>query len=133
MVFQFGGEVVVHILEEVLGQEFADHPSGIGGDEALAVHFDVFALLQGGDDAGVGGGATNAEFFQGAHQRGFGITWRRFGEVLFGPHGQQRYALADMQRGELFFVRRFLFAGVVAIFSVDDHEAGFEYGGAVGA
>ena len=53
-VLQSGGEVVVDVGGEVLGEEAVDHPSHVRGQETLLVEDHVFPLLEGGDDAGVG-------------------------------------------------------------------------------
>ncbi len=54
LVFQIGGEVVIHVAAEMLGEEFVHHTADIGRCEALFIQQHVFAILQGGDDAGIG-------------------------------------------------------------------------------
>ena len=130
-VFQFGGEVVVDVAQEVLSQEAADDAADVGGPEAALVHLHVFAALQGGDDAGVGGGAADAVFLQGAHQRGLGVARRRLGEVLFGADFLELDDVAFFHGGQHFFV--VVAGGVVLAFQVDLHEAGHGDGGAGGA
>ena len=63
LVFQFGGEVVVHILLEVFGEKFVDHFACVGGQETALFHNHIFAVFERFDDASVGGGAANAVFF----------------------------------------------------------------------
>ncbi len=53
LIFEVGGEVVVHILCEMFGQE-ADHDTAnVRRQETLRVHLDVFTVFQSRDDAGV--------------------------------------------------------------------------------
>ena len=64
VVFKAGGEVVINVALEVFGEEVVDDFADGGRDEAAVFLFDVFAVLQGADDAGVGGGATDAVVFE---------------------------------------------------------------------
>ena len=91
LVFQFRGEIVVHILLEMLGEEFIDDVARVGGLEAALFHNHIFAVFQRFDDAGVCGRAADAVFFQCLHQGRFVEARRRLGEVLFAikfVHGQ---------------------------------------------
>jgi hypothetical protein len=47
---------------------------------------DIFAVLQYLNDRGIGGRATNAEFFQTLDQRGLRKARRRLGKMLFRDH-----------------------------------------------
>jgi len=64
LIFQPGREVVVDILGKIIGQELVHHATDIGRDEAFLVHLHVFAVLQGGDDRGIGGRPADAVLFQ---------------------------------------------------------------------
>jgi hypothetical protein len=90
LVLQPRGEVVVHVLREVLGEEGVDDAADVRGHEAPAVHLHVLAVLQRGDDAGVGGGPSDAVLLQGLDQARLGVARRRLGEVLLGAHVLER-------------------------------------------
>ncbi len=132
LVLQPGGEVVVHVGGEVLGQEPVDDAAHIRGVETFLFQFHVFPPLQGGDDAGVGGGAADAVFFQGLDQGGLGVARRRLGEVLLRADGLKVHQLAFLQVGQhaLLVVVRPL--GVVESLQVYAHEAGADHRGARG-
>ena len=93
-----GREAHVHEMREVLHQLLTDHAPQIGGDEVAVLQAHVFAVLQGGDDAGVGGGAADALLFQFAHQAGFAVTGRGLGELLFLVQLLQLQGLAGLQQ-----------------------------------
>ena len=63
VVFHRGGEVVVDEVAEVLLEQRDDGEGDEGGDERRPLLPDVATVLDGGDDAGVGGRSTNAELF----------------------------------------------------------------------
>ena len=125
LVFQPGGEVVVDVLFEVLGQELVDDVTGVGRLEAFFLQRDVFAVLQRLDDRGVGGRAADAVFLQCLDEAGFGIARRRLGEVLFAVELVDRQFVADLQHRQAGFVV-ITGSGVVAVlvFLVDGNEAG---------
>ena len=58
------GEAVLHVAMEVMGEEAVDDLADVGRHEAPAVHLDVFAILQRGDDARIGRGAADAVLLQ---------------------------------------------------------------------
>ena len=82
--FQIGGEVEIDIAAEVVGQKGGDEPPLVFGDQAVLVLADIFAVLDRGDDAGIGRGAADAQFFHALDQRRLGIARRRLGEMLLG-------------------------------------------------
>src|SRR6266513_737664 len=58
------GEAVLDVAMEVMGEEAVDDLADVGRHEAPAVHLDVFAILQRGDDARIGRGAADAVLLQ---------------------------------------------------------------------
>ena len=54
LVFEPGREVVIDVLREMIREEAVDDAADVGRDEALAVHLDVFAVLERCDDARIG-------------------------------------------------------------------------------
>ncbi len=89
LVFHRRREAVLHITVEMFRQEAAHDLADVGGNEAAGIHLDIFPILQGRDDGGVGGGPADPMLFEGFHERSFGVAWRRLGEVLLGVHRQQ--------------------------------------------
>src|SRR5438046_952641 len=60
LVLHGGGEAVLDVAMEVLGEEAMDDLADVGRHEALAVHLDVLAVLQRRDDGRVGRGPADA-------------------------------------------------------------------------
>lgn len=133
LVFQLGGEVVVHVLGEVAGQKLGHRTADVGRAEAAAFHFHVLAEQQGLDDRGVGRRAADAIFFQRLDQRRFGEARRRLGEVLVGHDAVERHAVAGLHRRQLAAFVVILGALGVLAFFVHGQEAGHHHGGAAGA
>ena len=73
------------ILEALLHKP-GDHLAQGRGPQALFLFDDIVAILDGGDDAGVGGRPSHALFLHGAHQRCLGIARRGLGKVLLRLH-----------------------------------------------
>ena len=96
-VLQPGGEVVVHILVEMLGQKAVDDPAHVGGLKATLVQYHVFPGQQGGNDGGIGGGPTDTILLQGLDQAGLAIAGGRLGKVLLRADGQQIHPLPLLQ------------------------------------
>ena len=90
------------ILEPVHHQA-GDHLAQGRGPEALFLLQHIIPVLDGGNNAGVGGGAADALFLHGPDQRGLGIAGRGLGKVLLGPGGgaPQRLALAELRQRRL--------------------------------
>ena len=120
LVFEFGGEVVIDVLGEVVGQEFVDDVAGVGGHEAFLLKGNVFAVFERGDNAGVGRWAADAIFFECFNQRGFVVTRRRSGEVLLAIEFVHRQFVAFAHFGQFFAVFAFF---IVAAFFVNAEEA----------
>ena len=132
---QPGGEAGVDIVLEEADQERGDQPSPVLGDEAALIETDVFAVLQDGQDRGVGGGAADAEFLHFLDQAGLGVARRRLGEMLqrvdvaalqrvLGGHRRQ-HAVVVFSRGTGF--------RLVSVFAVELQEPVERDDGAVGA
>ena len=84
LAFQAGGVGGLHQLPEPLHQQVGDHAAQLRGLEPALVLLHVVPVLDGGDDAGVGGRAADAVLFQLLHQGGFGEARRGLGELLVG-------------------------------------------------
>ena len=82
LVFQLGGEIVLDVTLEEVRQEGGDHPAAILRHEAPFVETHIVPVLQHLQDAGIGGGAADAQLLQLLHQAGLGIARRRLGEML---------------------------------------------------
>ena len=106
IVLHLGGEAHVHELGEMVAQLGTDDVAQIGGREVLVFQPHVFAFLDGGNDGGVGGGAADAQLFQFAYQRGFGVARGGLGELLFLLQLLERDHLAFLERrqGAVFFI-----------------------------
>ena len=131
VVFKPGGEVVVHVLREVLGQEAVDDAANVGRDEAFAVHLDVLAVLERRDDARVRRWPTDAVLLERLDEACLRKARRRLGEVLFGTQlvEPDRVALDNLRQQTIPVV----VLGVVFAFLVDGHEPGLDQHRAVGA
>ena len=123
LVFEPGGEVVVDVLGEVLGQELVDDLAGIGRLEALLVENHVLAILQRRDDRRIGRRPADAELFQRLHQRCFRIARRRLGEMLLAGQLVHRQHVADFQQRQLGAVLVAV-GGIVDVFLVHGDKAG---------
>ena len=84
---------------------------GIVAGNARAVFFHhVFSFLDRGDGRGVGGGASDAQFFQFFNQGCLGVTERLLGEFLLGVHFGQHGLVAGVEwREGSFFAILFFF------------------------
>jgi hypothetical protein len=58
-----GGEFVAHVFAEEVQQEDRHDPALVLGDQAVLVLADVFAVLDRGDDRGIGRGPADAQLF----------------------------------------------------------------------
>jgi len=119
---EMGSEIVFDVAREIAFEEGRDDAAAVFGNEALAVDAHVIALLQHVDDAGIGRGPADAEFFESLHQAGFRITRRRFGEMLLGQHlaAVQRLVLGDIGQQRVAVV---VLALLVLAFVVERQEA----------
>ncbi len=121
LVLQAGGEVIVHVVGEMSGQEPAHHPPHVGEVKALFGQLGVAPVLQGGQDRGIGGGSADTEGLQLLDQRGLVVAGWRLGEMLLGPDLPQPGPVALGQRGQPGLL---LLAGIVPALLVDLEEAG---------
>ena len=131
-ILEIGGELVVHIAGEVIGQELVDDFAQRCGHEGLAVHFHILAILQRGNDRGIGRRPTDIVFLKGFHQRGFREARRRLGEML-GRHdfGQlDQLAFLEMRQALVGVVVALV---VVLAFLVDRQETRLAQGTPRGA
>ncbi|EXJ15395.1 hypothetical protein D779_1359 [Imhoffiella purpurea] len=124
IVLEPGGEVVVDVGGEILGQELVDHPPDVGRHEPLLVEHHVLAILQGGDDGGIGGRPADPELLQRLDQRCLRIARRRLGEVLLGADPEQIHQIALLEIGQHAVLVVVGALGVVAALEIDAHEPG---------
>ena len=92
-----GGEGVVEQVREVLHEPVRDQLANLLGMEAPVLQRDVAAVLDRGDDGGVGGRPADAALLQLAHETRLAVAGRRLGEVLHGLHIHQRQGVALAQ------------------------------------
>src|SRR5690606_22357058 len=130
VVFELRGKIVVHVLREVLRQEAVHDSADVGRDEALAVHLDIFAILQCRNDARIGGRTTDAVLFESLDQARLREPWGRLGEMLF------RAQLVERDDVAFVYLRQQSIAlfdgGVIASFLVDGDEARLDENGTIG-
>ncbi len=138
LLFQRGGEVVLHVAAEELLEERGDQAALVLGNEALLVHADIFAVAQHGQHRGVGRRPADAQLFHLLDQAGFRIARGRLGEVLVGAGVQHlggRAFFDHRQAGAVLValvVAAFLVDGQIA-WEQDDLAGGAHAGLAVGA
>ena len=82
LVLHVCGEVIADVTREILQQEDRHQPALVLGDQAVLVLADIFAVLDRGDDAGIGRRASDAQLLHPLDQRGLGIARRGLGEML---------------------------------------------------
>ena len=97
MLFHGGGEAVVQQFRKTFLQALGDDVPHLLGVEAPVLQPRVAAVLNGGDDRGVGGGAADAALFHFAHEAGLAVPRRRLGEMLAGFEFQQLEGVAGLQ------------------------------------
>ena len=111
----------------------ANHSQGLEGwHQGGALFPDVAAVDDGLDDAGVGGGTANTQFFEMAHQRRFGVARRRLGFVSVCGKILAAQFLAFFQRRKVLFAVLQFGAGVVAAFDIGTKKSGEGNGVAAG-
>jgi hypothetical protein len=84
LLLEVGGEVVAHVLAEIVRQERGHEPPLVLGDQPALVLADILPLLDRGDDRGIGRRPPDPEFLHPLDERGLGVARRRLGEVLLG-------------------------------------------------
>ena len=82
IVLEIGGEPEFDIAREEAFEESRDDAALVLGEETLLVDLDVFAVAQGCERRGIGGGAADAQLFHPLDERGFRESRRRLGEML---------------------------------------------------
>ena len=140
LALQVGGEVVLDVTVEVVGQEDRHQPAAILGLEAALFQTHIVAVPQDLQDRGVGRGPADTEFFHLLDQACLGVARRRLGEV---PVRRDRppvegVTLVELRQAALvgaeFIVALGLaFAGIVAAFLIELQEAVEENHRAIGA
>ena len=126
------GEVGADNLGKPLDQQAVHHHAQLGRAKPAFLLFHVAAILNGGQDGGVGRGPAHALLFQLAHQGRLRIARRRLGEVLLGLAAEQaqRLAFVDVGQAARGFVIR---ARFVLRLGVDREVAGKAHDLAIGA
>ena len=121
LLLHMGGELHVDDVLEPVHHQARHHLAERRGPEAFFLFHHVVAVLDGRDDAGIGGGPAHALFLHGPHQRGLGIAGGRRGEMLLRANGLelQRLSLSEVRQGRL----DFLLLVVLSLF-VEGGEAG---------
>ena len=77
-----GGKVILDIAPEKVGQKRRDQPALILGDQPVLVFADIFAVLDRGQNRGIGGRSPDPQLLHPLDQRGFGIARRWLGKML---------------------------------------------------
>ncbi len=104
-----GGKVIVHQVGKVFHQTFTDNFTHLLGVETAVFHFHITTILDGGNNSGISRGTTYAALFQFFNQRGFAVTCRWLGKVLFGIQlfQIQFIALRQIWQSDFFFILAF--------------------------
>ena len=95
-----GGEAVIHEVLELLHQAVRHQFADLGGLEAAIGQHDIAALLNGGDDGRIGGGAPDAALFQLPDQARLAVPRGRLGEMLRTLQALQFQRFARLQVGQ---------------------------------
>ena len=121
LLFHVGGEFHADDIGEPVHHQAVDDLAELGRRELFIGLDDIFAVLDGGDDGGVGRRTADALLLHRTHERSFGIAGRRLGKVLLLVEacGRERFAGGQVRqrRVELFLL-------VVAAFLIDGGKAG---------
>src|SRR4029077_13853090 len=94
------GEIIFDVSLEEIFEEGGDDASLVGRDEAFLLERDVFALLQHGEDRGIGRRPADAELLHPLDQARLRETRRRLGEVLRDVDALALQGIAGAHRGE---------------------------------
>ena len=111
----------VENIRKGFGQKDIDGGSQVCGDQLPFFPQDVLPIQQRSDDLSIRAGPSDAFGFQFLDQRGFAVTRRGFGEMLFGLESEQfqRFPHTQIRRHfPLLFLLLFLFG-----FPIKDHKA----------
>ena len=120
LVFQIGGEIIAHIFAEVILEEGCHQPALVLGEQTVAFLTNVFAVLNGGDNAGIGRRAPDSQLFHALDQCRFSVAGGRLGKVLLWRDRAfvHLVALGDLRQALVILVH-----DIVAAFFVDAQEA----------
>ena len=121
--FHAGGELVRHIAVEKAFKKRCQQTPGFFCKETVFFNPHVIAVLDHLDRRGICRRAPDPEFLKPFDQRGFGIAWRRLGEVLRGIDPALGRQIAAAHRGQQ---RAVFVVGVgllIATFFIDRQEA----------
>ena len=83
LMLHVGGKFHVDNVVEALKHQVRHHDAKGRGRQALVLFNDIFAVLNGGDDGGIGGRSAHTALLHGFDQGCLRITGRRCGKVLF--------------------------------------------------
>src|SRR5579875_890523 len=122
LVFEIGGEAVLHVALEEAGEKGGDEAAAVLGDKAPLVEPDILAILQDLQDRGIGRGPPDAELFKLLDEARLGITRRRLREVLPGDDRRTAQPLALPHRRQTHAFALFL-AGIVAVLLIKREKA----------
>ena len=123
LVLELGGEVVLDPMAELLDQERVDQPALVLRHEPLLLQPYIGAVLEHGEDAGVGAGPADAQLLQLLDQARLGKARRRLGEVLERGHLALCHDIADRERREHRTLLVLLAGRVVTALLVELEEA----------
>ena len=131
LLFERGGEAGVDVMLEEADQERGDQPAAILRDEPPVLQPHIVAVLQHGEDGGVGGGPADAQLLHLLHQARLGIARRRLGEVLRGVDlaAAQCVLLGHRRQHAILVILR----RVVLVFAIELQEPVEDQRGAGGA
>ncbi len=87
LALQIRGELIAHIAAEIVREESSDQAALILGEQAVLFFADVFAVLNGRHDRGIGRRPADPQLFHAFDQRRLGIAGRGLGVVLQGQNG----------------------------------------------
>ena len=117
--FQPGGVLDIENVAEIFHQQIGHHQADFRRRKFSAQLLHVLPLLDGAENGGVRGRASDAAFFQFFHQRSFVIARRWFGEVLLRFQLFQSKLLPGFKRRQL--VLEFFVFFVLAFFGFFVH------------
>ena len=92
--FHAGGKLDVDNILEMLHHQPVDDLAERRGRQAFFDLLNVFTVLNGRDNRRIRRRATNALFLHRAHQRRFGVTRGRLGEMLLRVGGKKHQSLS---------------------------------------
>ena len=120
-IFQISRELIADVLAEETAQENSHQTPLILRNQTVLLFAHIVAILDCGDDRGIGGGATNAQLFHTLDQAGLGVARWWLGMMLLRGDRffSQGIGGADLWQTLVIFVNN----RVVTPFLIDPHEA----------